>query len=232
MLAVSDAAGGTTTTTLILVRHGEAANNRDQRIGGWSDLPLTELGRAQAAAAGVALAGRRLDAIWSSDLPRAAATAAAIAAHHGGTVVPEPGLRERSLGVLDGLTFADARARYPALARGLLDRTEDALPEGGEALADVYGRVTGAIDRAAAAHPGGTVLLVSHGIALYHAFCHVVGVGMPAATHRIFTLVDNASISELTLRRSGASARWALVRWNDVGHLAALDVGARAGLVT
>lgn len=233
MAAVSAAASEAVVTTVLLVRHGEAANNRDERIGGWSDLPLTDLGRAQAAAAGRALAGQRLDAIWTSDLPRARATAEAIAAHHALPLTDEPGLRERSLGVLDGLTFAEAKARYPALARGLLDRTADALPDGGETMAGVFGRVAATIDRAVATHPGGRVLLVSHGIALYHAFCHMVGLGEPSANHQVFTLVGNASISELSHRRTSSGRdRWHLTRWNDGTHLAGVGDGAPAGLVT
>ncbi len=220
-------------TTVLLVRHGEATNNRDQRIGGWSDLPLTDLGRAQAAAAGRALAGERFDAIWTSDLPRARATAEAIAAYHALPLVDAPGLRERSLGVLDGLTFAEAKARYPALARGLLDRTTDALPEGGETMAGVFGRVAATVDRVVTEHAGGRVVLVSHGIALYHAFCHVVGLGEPSADHQLFTLVGNASISELAHRRSASGRdRWHLERWNDATHLVGVGAGAAAGLVT
>ena len=220
MAAVTDTGP---TTTLVWVRHGEAANNRDRHIGGWSPLPLTPLGHAQAAAAGAALAATRFDAIWTSDLARASETAAAIARHQTAPLQAEPGLRERSLGVLDGLPFAEAEALAPMLFARRFSAEHDQLPERGESLATVYARVAEVVDRAVRSHAGGHVLLVSHGIALYHAFCHVVGLGVPGVDHQVFSLVGNASISEVTHRiDSDGRARWQLLRWNDNSHLAAV----------
>jgi hypothetical protein len=65
--------------------------------------------------------------------------------------------------------------------------------------------------------------VVSHGIALYHAFSHVCGLGMPSPSHRMFTLVDNASLSVVEHRSIDGGARWRLVAWNRVDHLAGLD---------
>lgn len=119
-------------TVLFLVRHGESDSNAHGRIGGHSPVPLTERGRQQAALTGRALVAVRPTAVISSDLLRAEQTAAAIAAATGHTLELDPGLRERSLGVLDGLSFAECEARHPEAWKALQGRVE-AVPEGADA---------------------------------------------------------------------------------------------------
>jgi probable phosphoglycerate mutase len=118
------------------------------------------------------------------------------------------------------MTFLDAQASDPALYARMIGRDPDALPEGAETADAVFARVSRAIDRIVAAHPGGRVAVVSHGIALYHAFTHVCGLGSPASTPRVFTLVDNASLSWVEHR---AGPRWRIVAWNRVDHLAGIE---------
>ncbi|MBP6633444.1 MAG: histidine phosphatase family protein [Kofleriaceae bacterium] len=209
-------------TRLVWVRHGEADNNAEQRFGGWSDLGLTARGRAQAAAAGQAVAALAPTAIVASDLPRAAETARAIAGAAGLEVAFDLRLRERSLGVFDGLRFTDAERRDPVAYARLLARDPDAVPDGGERLATVFARVGAAVDDLVAAHPGGRVVVVSHGIALFHAFSHVCGLGCPGPDQQVFTLVDNASLSHLEHRVEAGRPRWRIVAWNRVDHLAGL----------
>jgi probable phosphoglycerate mutase len=206
-------------TTLFWVRHGEADNNREQRFGGWSALPLTDRGRRQADAVARAVAALAPTAIVASDLARAHATAAAIGAAAGLEVVAEPGLRERSLGVFDGLRFAEAEAAAPDLYARMLARDPTAIPDGAETPVMVHDRVAAAIDRVVAAHHGGRVVVVSHGIALYHAFNHVCGIP-GGAGGRVFTLVDNASLSWIEHR---AGPRWRIVAWNRIDHLAGTE---------
>ena len=207
-------------TTLFWVRHGEADNNRHQRFGGWSALPLTDRGRRQADAVARVIAGLAPTAIVSSDLARAHATAEAIGKAAALPVTADTDLRERSLGRFDGMTFLDAQASDPALYARMLGRDPEALPEGAETTDAVFSRVARAIDRVVAGHPGGRVVVVSHGIALYHAFTHVCGLGSPAAVPRVFTLVDNASLSWVE-HRSGP--RWKIVAWNRVDHLTGIE---------
>lgn len=202
-------------TELLLVRHGEADSNRDGRFGGWSPAPLTALGHRQAAAAAAALVPRAPVAIVASDLPRAAQTAAPIGAALGLPIRSMPGLRERSLGVFDGLRFGEAEERYPELWRRMRARDPDAVPEGGETPATVYARVTAALATICADHAGQRVVVVSHGLALYHAFTHICGLGVPGPTTPVFVLVDNASISQIERRDD----RWRIVTLNDTAHL-------------
>jgi probable phosphoglycerate mutase len=208
-------------TVLYLVRHGEADSNREGRIGGWSPSPLTDLGRRQAERAGAELARRAPTRLVTSDVERARQTAAAIAAATGLEPTFEPGLRERSLGVLDGLLFEEARTRHPELWQRMLARDATVLPEGGEPPAVVYGRVSAAIDRLVRDHAGERIAVVTHGLALFHAFTHVCGLGGGDGPLPVFVLVDNASITQLEHRLHAEPPidRWRIVTVNDTAHL-------------
>ena len=151
-------------TTLLLARHGETDWNRELRIQGSSDIALNELGRQQARYLAQELTDVDLDAIYASDLSRARATAAAVAATHRLEVRLDPRLRERSFGSWEGLTREDL----------------DALPHGshhdGETDDEVRARMLAAVRDIAAAHPGEQVLVVSHGGALNTLWHHALGV--------------------------------------------------------
>ncbi len=102
--------------TFWLVRHGESEWNVARRIQGQSPAApgLTATGRSQAAEAALELARRapRANRIVASDLPRTAETAKIIAARLGLPVESDAGLREQSLGVLEGRSiFVAAGAR-------------------------------------------------------------------------------------------------------------------------
>lgn len=226
---IGSSSSGRTLTTFWLVRHGEAENNSNARFGGWDSAPLTARGQLQAAAVGAALAARARDAvvspslIISSDLARAAATAQAIANATALPVHPDPALRERTVGIFDGMSFADAKAQHPEAYAALVARDEAALPHGAETNAACFARVSAGLDRVAQTHAGATVILVSHGIALFHMLAHITQLGPPDAGSRFFTLVDNASLSIVehhVLPDVGAS--WRLCQWNDNGHLRGL----------
>ena len=151
-------------TTLLLARHGETDWNRELRIQGSSDIELNELGRRQAQLLAQELTDVELDAIYASDLSRARATAAAVAAAHGLEVRLDPRLRERSFGSWEGLTREDI-AEFPPGAR-----------HDGESDEAVRERMLAAVAEIAAAHPGEQVLIVSHGGALNTLWHHALGV--------------------------------------------------------
>jgi len=151
-------------TTLLLARHGETDWNRELRIQGSSDIGLNELGRRQAQYLAQELTDVELDAVYSSDLSRAQATAAAVAATHDLEVNLDPRLRERSFGSWEGLTREDISA-FPAGSR-----------HDGETDDEVRVRVLAAVEEIAANHPGEQVLVVSHGGALNTLWHHALGV--------------------------------------------------------
>ena len=144
-----------TATTILLVRHGETDWNLEHRVQGHSDRPLNDTGRAQARDLADQLANERIDAVYASDLMRAHDTARPVADSHGLPVITLPQLREKNFGTWEGLTDGEIRVRFPQAADG---------PWGdAETTEDVSARVLEALRDVAERHPGGQVLVVSHG---------------------------------------------------------------------
>jgi probable phosphoglycerate mutase len=99
-------------TDLLVVRHGQSEWNAIGRWQGHADPPLSELGRRQAYVASAAIGA--VDGIVSSDLLRAAETAAIIAQQLGvGPVVVDQRLRERDVGQWTGLTRVEIDKGWP-----------------------------------------------------------------------------------------------------------------------
>src|SRR5688572_10984872 len=205
------------TTELILIRHGETAWNRERRMQGQTDTPLSDIGRAQAQALGQRLARHAFAAIYSSDLKRAWDTAAAIAQTSGRTVVSEPRLRERTFGIFEGLTYDEMTQRYPGEHARFSMREPDYAVPGAESPRQFFERSLGCLEDIVAAHPGETVVAVTHGMVLdtlYRA-AHK----LPLQVKREAPLL-NAS---LNVFHRDAQA-WIEITWGDVEHLTEVGV--------
>lgn len=218
MSAMSTGSAATREPTLVaLVRHGESQANSEGRIGGHGPTPLTDLGHQQAQATAQILArDLRPTVLVSSDLLRARQTAAPLAALSGLEVAFDPRWRERSLGVMDNLPFTEIAERYPDDWRRLRARDPLACPPGGETLDQVFARVSAAIEDLVAAHPGGRVVVVSHGLAIFHALAHIFGLGSPGQGLRISGVVGNCSVSTFEHHPNG---HWRFQAINDRAHL-------------
>lgn len=206
------------TTRIIAIRHGETAWNVDTRIQGHLDIPLNDTGRWQARRVGAALAGEELSAIYASDLGRAHQTAQAVAERAGLPVVADVGLRERAFGSFEGKTFAEIEADWPDQALRWRKRDPAFEPAGGESLLRFRERIVGTLNRLAARHPGGQIVLVGHGgvmDVLYRA-----ATGQELQAPRTWAL-GNAAINRLLWTPETLT----LVGWADTAHLddAALD---------
>lgn len=154
-----------TPATFVLLRHGETALTPQKRFSGsgGSDPELSPAGRRQAAAVAEALAARgTVQTVISSPLRRCRETAQAVADRLGLTVTVEEGLREVDFGAWEGLTFAEARERFPDDLQAWLDSPRAAPTGGGESFATATRRISATRDRLLAEHAGRTVLLVSH----------------------------------------------------------------------
>jgi probable phosphoglycerate mutase len=200
-------------TRLIAVRHGETAWNVDTRIQGQIDIGLNATGLWQAQRAGQALADEDIGVIYASDLSRAWQTAQEIARPHGLTVQPEPRLRERAFGHLEGMSFAEIESTLPEDARRWRERDPEFEPVGGESLLTFRDRVTHVAAELAARHPGQLVTLVAHG--------GVMDVLYRAATRQELQAprtwqLGNAAINRMLWTPEGFS----LVGWSDIAHLA------------
>ena len=201
-------------TRILAIRHGETAWNVDTRIQGQLDIGLNDTGLWQAQRVGHALAEETLDAIYSSDLQRAMATAQAIAQATAVPRHPELGLRERHFGHLQGQTWADIEQHWPEDARLWRSRDPHWAPQGGESLTVLRERIADTVDRLASRHLGQHIVLVAHGgvmDALYR-----LATGQDIQTPRTWHL-GNAAINRLLWTPQGLS----LIGWGDVSHLEA-----------
>jgi broad specificity phosphatase PhoE len=204
-------------TEILLLRHGQSEGNESGRFGGHGPTPLTEKGRAQAQAAARAIAREGgLDAIWSSDLPRAIETAEPVAALTGVPIQTSPALRERSVGVFTGLTFAEAEARYPDAFAAMMGRTSGACPPGGETHAECTARAVTMIEEVLARTASGRVLFVSHAATIYLVLLHLLGLDHATHGKRVWIRTDNCALHRL--KRSG-DGLWTVIALNDRAHL-------------
>lgn len=145
------------TTRLILVRHGETAANVAGRMQGRGDDPLTERGhqQVQAVARRLQEEAHPVEAIYSSPLKRALTTAQGIGAVFGLEPQVRDGLQEMHLGALEGVSATELAAGTP--------RNIDEPYPGGESARAFVERIMGTLYGIVAAHPGGTIVVVSHG---------------------------------------------------------------------
>jgi ribonuclease H / adenosylcobalamin/alpha-ribazole phosphatase len=209
-------AHGKQPTMTLLLRHGETALSTERRFAGRGDIPLTEAGRGQAAAAAARLAARGgIDLIVTSPLARARATAEAVADATGAPLLADDDLAETDFGKWEGLTFAEASQRWPDELSAWLS-SADVAPPGGESFAAVGQRVNAALDRLLAAHEFRTLLLVSHVTPIKTLVCRAM-LAPPAALFRVH--LDVASLCEVAWFADGPAVVRSL---NDTAHLSQL----------
>ncbi|WP_129672877.1 histidine phosphatase family protein [Candidatus Chloroploca sp. Khr17] len=205
-------------TTILLIRHGETDWNMIGRWQGHADVPLNAIGLQQAelVANRLATEGHRFDAIYSSDLARASATARAIGADVKVDVQLLPSLREIDLGTWSGLTYEEIKAKFPEEI-ALLDQNIDMPRGGGESLSDLRNRVVEAVTALGNAHPGQTLAVVTHGGCIRMLLAHAdnyAGDGFKRFPH-----IGNTSISVIEVQGN----HWTMGMVNDMSHLTATN---------
>lgn len=204
---------------VVFLRHGQTAWNAERRILGRTDVPLDDVGLAQATLVGAALpaAGFRFDAVWSSPLTRARQTAeraGGVAVNGAPMLRVDPDLVEMDQGALEGLPASDLlRDHAELLARWRADPASLVLP-GGERMQDVQARGLAALERIVTATrvecidlPAVTVLVVSHQLVISAVLCALAEV--PLARWHTFTHRNTA---------------WSEIRWRPGPGLVAWDV--------
>jgi broad specificity phosphatase PhoE len=200
-------------TTTLLLRHGQTALSAERRFAGRGDIPLTDVGLEQAAAAAARLAERGgIDLVLTSPLRRARQTAVAVAAAAGVPLAVEDDLAETDFGSWEGMTFAEVMAHWPDEMTAWLADAQ-AAPPGGESFATVAVRVDAALDRLLGAHQGRTVVVVSHVTPIKTIVCRAL-LAPPAALFRIH--LDVAALSEAAWFADGPALLRSL---NDTAHL-------------
>ena len=201
---------------MLLVRHGQTSTTGITLPGRAPGLHLADAGREEAAD----VAGRigrlpRIAAVYSSPLERAQATAAPIAAACGLPVTVEPGLLECDSGDWTGLALKDLRRRpewkviqrYPSGFR---------FP-GGESFTEMQARITGALGRLVAAHPGHTLVAVSHADPIKAAVAHALGTHLDLFQRiAVFT----ASVTAIAYGPAGPTVLTVNATRGDLGPIA------------
>jgi probable phosphoglycerate mutase len=184
---------------LYLARHGETDWNAVGRLQGQTDIPLNDVGRAQARALADRLRTMGLAGVLSSDLSRARSTAEIVCGELGVPLVGiDPAFRERSFGVFEGLTHHECRERHPVEWARFADAR--VAPPGAESLDAVAARmIEGALR--VVARGGGPALIVSHGRAIRELVQAVRGTPADpvpnAAVYRV--AVEDGALVEATL---------------------------------
>jgi broad specificity phosphatase PhoE len=197
---------------LFLVRHGQSTWNREHRIQGQLDPPLSDEGRRQAERVGQRLAGRRFAGFYSSDLKRAFETSQAIEAATSHKPESIPGLREIFLGEWEGLRTDDLAQRFPEAWASWTEEPDWDLVPGGEGAELFETRVAAALDEILERHRHGDVVVVTHGGVIQIALHRVIG----RPSRGLFPFkIQNASISVIEKR----DGRMIIGGVNDTSHL-------------
>lgn len=192
-----------------LVRHGESQYNAEGRIQGQLDVELSSAGRRQSLALAAALADKRIEAIFTSPLKRAAETAQPIAEALGLALQSDDRLREIHAGIFQGLLWREIESAHPVAAAQWLKQEPDFVVPGGESRRALMTRGTCALTYIRTL-PYSAVAVVSHGGLLSAALKGLLAIPVERAP---FSL-RNASITQ---------ARWddqfRLLTLNDTEHL-------------
>lgn len=205
-------------TQVIIVRHGQTAWNLAGKRQGHLDSPLTEIGIAQAKALAARLAQEKFRILYSSDLGRAVQTAQIIASVTGHEIITDARLRERHLGIFQGLNGEEIRERYPEEYHQHRTFGPDYVIPGGESVQQQVERNLSYLTAIAAEHAGDTIVVVSHGGVLSGLFRHTFSI--PFSAPRRFEFM-NASLNVFNYE----DGSWFLQTWGDLSHLGQIGAG-------
>jgi len=187
-------------TEVWFVRHGETCWNVERRYQGHGDSELTEAGRTQVEATGVRFQNITFDHLYSSDLGRARSTAEAIARNSGHEIQFDPRLREKNLGIFEGLTVPEIQARYldPYIAFKT-QGTNFVIPEG-ESTQQLFERAWEFLEEMRTRYPGQRTVCVTHGGTIRGLMKHILGLvqDMPTrfrlhntSLHQLYWVTDH-----------------------------------------
>ncbi|MGT2755863.1 histidine phosphatase family protein [Streptococcus ovuberis] len=178
------------TRKLYMMRHGETLFNTQKRVQGWSDSPLTELGIAQAEAAGRYFRERGIsfEAVYSSTQERAVDTAKLVAQTD--QVCQLKGIKEMNFGSFE----AQPEHLLPKSHPGAKSFEDLLVPYGGEDLREVGKRVKASMDDVLANTSAQTILMVSHGAAMWGLVQYAIEEAFPMGIY-----FSNCSICEFAL---------------------------------
>lgn len=206
-------------TELYLLRHGETEWNRALRFQGQVDVPLNDVGHAQALRLAKRLADGGLNALICSDLQRARQTAQPLADVLGMESVPLPGLREQNFGQVDGMKVEDIQTQFPQeWAQWILFDANYALP-GAESAEQFHQRVMEALSAVVTRYGGADrrLAVVTHGGVLDMIYRTAKGLSLSGPRE---CQIPNAAVNRLQAEWRDGKLMLAIKEWADVQHLA------------
>ena len=158
-----------------LLRHGETEWNKLGKFQGLTDVSLNDRGLAQARDFARAALSWDHSVIYASSLTRTVQVAEEVRKLSGAPVVTEPGLRELSLGDLEGVTGAEMRSGWPGLYETWCNNPAEVAMPNGETISQLQNRAWEVIQRIEHSHAGDAgVVVVSHNFTIRTIICAIL----------------------------------------------------------
>ena len=198
-------------TEIILIRHGETEWNSQKRMQGHSNSDLSSVGQTQIQALGQWMKNVPFDLIYSSDSLRAKQTAEAITQFSGHELQFDQRLREKNLGVFEGLTSEEARERHPEVFRLFKTAGSKYVIDEGESTQQLQDRALEIVNEIRIKHPEERVLLVTHGGFIRVVMKHSLGLSLETPTR---FLIRNTGVFRLVWED-----KWLVSQMGGVSHL-------------
>lgn len=210
-------------TEIYLVRHTEAEGNLYKMMQGHWDGGVTAMGRREIEALARRMDGVHFDAVYSSDLYRARATAEALTGKNGLEILTDKRLREINMGPWEGQFFGNIYRNHPDELKLFLTDRRAWKVEGAETFTDVQNRMLEAVSEIAARHDGEVVGITSHGVAICCLMTAVLNA--PMEGEGVVPIYRNTSVTHLFYENGKFSVDYA----NDAHHIDNLKVSDWVG---
>jgi probable phosphoglycerate mutase len=206
-------------TNVLLIRHGQSKGNAERRFGGHTATPLSARGHRQAGLTARTLKSESLTAIYSSDLARAIETARPLSNLTGLPIHSTDAFRERSVGVMEGLTFEAAAQQHPEQYAALLRRDFEHVLTGGESYRQLLDRARQKLDDIIEQNRGGKIAVFSHTGTICILALHLMGALDAPELKPIWISSANCGITRFELREDGFVR---VLCVNDTSHLSGI----------
>ncbi len=198
-----------------LLRHGETEWNKLGKFQGLTDVSLNPRGFAQARDSARAALAWQPAALYASSLTRTLQVAEEVRKTTGAPLTADPGLRELSLGDLEGVTGAEMRAGWPEVYETWRNNPADVIMPNGESLAQLQKRAWSVILEIEQAHAHANdpaIVVVSHNFTIRTIICAILDIPL-YNFHRM-----SLSLGSLSTFESDGNGR-RLITYNCNSHL-------------
>jgi len=196
-------------THIYLLRHAETAVPNVFH-GAESDIGLSAKGIQQAEVVADVFAPLPLDAIISSGMRRAIATATPLAQRRGLTLQIEPDLHERKVSTMSGQSFDSEGGIWPETVRRWMAGETGFAHPGAESFDDLQSRLLPAWQRVVDSHLDKTIVIIAHGVVCKVLLLSLLP-GWSVANWQKLGSIDNTAVTELLL----TDGEWSPLRINS-----------------